>query len=597
MRPLRNTSARGWIFVALLALAPMWLIGTLDRGAWTPDEPREADIAWRMSVQSHWLLPQLASQPFLEKPPLSYWMSAGAMRLSGSSARAARVPNLLYAAITAIAVGALALAMEGAAAAIVAALVASSALTVFRVTMWLAPDACLLAGCAVSLLGAYRGYTAAPGRRKLHGYLLMHAGAAVGFMAKSAPGWLVPGLALLTLIFWERRWSELRRPELYAGFLLQAILIGPWIFAVAHTTHGAQSLRILFWYNLAGRFAHVAAPPAYRYSAAHQNSPGKYFIELPVYLLPWTALAAAAAWRARTRVRRREPQGTSWRFAVAATLPFLLLLTMATTARDVYAVPALLGVSLLIALEVGEAQRLGNGLRAAMLWTRWLVGAIACVFAVALVALCIGEASNGGGVRQTAVAGGYIGATVLMLGLAAWALRLAADAQREGRVLRSFQCTYAAYATAFCIMALVAFPTIDRWQDLSLLARQIHLDTGRQPLALLNPDETTIAMLDWRLRTRFTALTTAAKPPQAVVSSWFAARGSQARVLILLPGHAPGELTPLLEHLHLDHPPGNGIAGQLEAEGAASIVHLYRLPHGRRYALLGPPGRKPSPES
>ena len=35
---------------------------------------------------------------------------------------------------------------------IVLVLVASTALTAFRVTMWLAPDACLLAGCAVSLL-------------------------------------------------------------------------------------------------------------------------------------------------------------------------------------------------------------------------------------------------------------------------------------------------------------------------------------------------------------------------------------------------------------------------------------------------------------
>ncbi|HEU5442910.1 MAG TPA: glycosyltransferase family 39 protein, partial [Steroidobacteraceae bacterium] len=305
MRTLTATSARSWILLVLLALAPMWLIGTLDRGAWTPDEPREADIAWRMSVQDQWVLPQLANRPFLEKPPLSYWMSAASMRLFGPSVRAARAPNLLYAATTALAIGALGWAMDGAAAAIVAALVAGSALTTFQVTVWLAPDACLLAGCAVSLLGAYLGYTAAPGRRKLYGYLLMHAGAAVGFMAKSAPGWLVPALALLTLIAWERRWSELRRPELYAGLLLQAIAIGPWIVAVAHSPHGAESLQILFWYNLAGRFAHIAAPAAYRYSAGHANSAGKYFIELPVYLLPWTALAAAAAWHARDRLRLR----------------------------------------------------------------------------------------------------------------------------------------------------------------------------------------------------------------------------------------------------------------------------------------------------
>ena len=595
--------ARGWILAILIALAPMWLIGTLDRGAWTPDEPREADIAWRMSLQRDWALPQLASQPFLEKPPLSYWMSAESMRLFGPSVRAARAPNVLYAAITAISMGTLAFVMDGAAAAVVAALVAGTAITAFRVTVWLAPDACLLAGCAVSLLGAYLGYTAAPGRRKLWGYLLMHAGAAIGFMAKSAPGWLVPGLALLTLIAWERRWSELRRAELYAGFILEAIVIGPWIYAVARTAHGDESLRVLFWYNLAGRFTHIAAPAAYQYSVAHRNSPGKYFLELPVYLLPWTALAAAAAWRALTRVRLPKVAApseaqvdcsmqTRWRFAVAASLPFLLLLTVAATARDVYAAPALLGVSLLIALEIGDAQRFASHeTRDPLVWTRRLIAAIACVLAAALLALGISSVSSGAAdlARRSIAIGQYLCAGAVMLAIVIYTLRRAAAAQRRGQVLQGFQWSYAAYAVAFCITAVVVFPTIDRWQDLPLLAMRIHSDTEHASLALLNPDETTVAMLDRHLRTPYTVLTTNASPPPETMRRWFAAHGNGARVLVLLPGHAAGELTPLLERIHLDRPAGDGVAGELAAARVASIVRRYELPHGRRYALLAPP--------
>ena len=604
MRSLAATGPSRWVLPVLLALAPMWLVGTLDRGAWTPDEPREADIAWRMSAQSQWVLPQLAGRPFLEKPPLSYWTSAGAMRLFGPSVRAARVPNLLYAAIAAVAVGALGFAMAGRAAAIVAALVAGSALTAFRVTMWLAPDACLLAGCAISLLGAYLGYTAPPGRRKLRGYLLMHAGAAVGFMAKSGVGWLVPGLALLTLIVWERRWAELRRPELYVGLLLQAVVIGPWIYAVARTAHGGESLRILFWYNLAGRFTHIPAPAAYRYSTGHRNSFGKYFIELPVYLLPWTALAAGAAWRARNAVRLAGTDGTRWRFAVAASLPLLLLLSLAATARDIYAVPALLGVSLLVALhlseaqQVTEAQRLSDPRRLAcrrprdaLSWTRSLVATISCLFAAALVVLGSARVIHAIHIHAEPGAGivEYSGAVAAMLVLTWATLRRAEAAQRRGGTLRSFQWTYAAYAAAFCITSLVAFPTIDRWQDLPRLAGRIHFDNEHASLALLNPDETTIAMLDRRWRTSFTVLTTDAGRPEKVVSAWFAARGNRARVLVLLPGHASGELTPLLQGAHLYHPPGDGIAGQLAAEGVAFVIQRYELPHGRRYALLAPP--------
>jgi 4-amino-4-deoxy-L-arabinose transferase-like glycosyltransferase len=600
MRALNLTAgARRWTALILLALAPMWLIGTLDRGLWTPDEPREADIAWRMSVQSDWTLPHLANQPFLEKPPLSYWMSAESLRLFGDSPAAARAPNLVYAAVTALAMGALGFVMDGVVAAIVAALVAETAITAFRVIVWVAPDACLLAGCAVSLLGAYLGYTAPPGRRKLHGYLLMHAGAAVGFMAKSAVGWLVPGIALLTLIVWERRWSELRRPALYAGFLLQALVIGPWIYAVAHTAHGGESLRVLFWYNLAGRFTDVAAPAAYHYSGQHRNFAGKYLLELPVYLLPWTALAIVAARRALDRVRLPGPTGTCWRFAVAASLPLFLVLSVAATARDIYAAPVLLGLSLLVALQLSEAQRhaapAGPDLTG---WTRRLVAAIACVLAGALVMLAAaavaGYVEGTTGTRHGALtAGEYVGAAATMLASVGWALRSAAAAQRRGHVLGSFEWTYAAYAAAFCITALAVFPAIDRWHDLPRLAGEIHFDAEHGNLALLNPDETTIAMLDRGLRTPFTVLSTTADSPENVISDWFAAHGDRARVLVLLPGHAAGELTPLLERAHLDHPPADGIAGVLESEGVASIVRRYELPHGRRYALLAAPDAGP----
>src|SRR6185437_411246 len=121
-----GSATHRWAVRIVVALAPIWLICVLDRGLWTPDEPREADIAWRMSQQSDRTLPELAGTPFLEKPPLSYWMSAGGLQVFGDSAAAARSPNILYATLTALAVGALALTMSDGAAAIIAALVTAT---------------------------------------------------------------------------------------------------------------------------------------------------------------------------------------------------------------------------------------------------------------------------------------------------------------------------------------------------------------------------------------------------------------------------------------------------------------------------------------
>ena len=576
---------RRWPLLVILALAPLWVIGILCRSAWTPDEPREADIAWRMSLQSDRTLPQLADTPFLEKPPLSYWISAAAIEVYGDSPAAARVPNLLYAAIVALAIGALAFAMDGGTAAIVAALVAGTAITAYRVSIWLAPDACLLAGCALALLGAYLGFRAPRGRSKLFGYTLMHVGAAVGFMAKSAPGWLVPATALIAIIIWERRWSELRRWELYVGLIVQALLIGPWVYEVSRTAHGGDALLSLFWHNIVGRFTKVAGPAALDYTTGHKNTPGKYLIELPVYLLPWTLLAVAAARRAWDRLRSGSNRSTPWRFAICAIVPFLLLLTFAATARDIYAAPILLGFALLIGLWLSELvvgsrrPSLSRLDRFAIHGTNVLVALLACAFAAVLLIFAL-AAPGLSGIHFAINA-------VVVVAIAAITLLFASNTLRSADPLRGLAWTYTAYAATLTLSGLAIFPAIDRWQDLPSLARNIHEDSREGPLALLDPDETTIAILDHRFRTQFVVLDTQTNSAVNVVSSWLRAHGRNAHVLVKLPGRTPGEVKRLLDRIHPTPDPDDGVLGTVASSGVAKVVHRYELPEGRRYALLG----------
>src|ERR1700704_2111309 len=57
MRFARSNNPRtliAWIAGALLLT---WCVGMFGRGYWTPDEPREADIAWRMSWQADKAVP------------------------------------------------------------------------------------------------------------------------------------------------------------------------------------------------------------------------------------------------------------------------------------------------------------------------------------------------------------------------------------------------------------------------------------------------------------------------------------------------------------------------------------------------------------
>jgi len=66
----------------LASLAVLFMV-SFDRDLWTPDEPREAAMCLEMSRTGDYMIPHLAGQPFVEKPPLFYAISAGSINIFG----------------------------------------------------------------------------------------------------------------------------------------------------------------------------------------------------------------------------------------------------------------------------------------------------------------------------------------------------------------------------------------------------------------------------------------------------------------------------------------------------------------------------------
>jgi 4-amino-4-deoxy-L-arabinose transferase len=555
------------------ALLLIWCVGVFGRGYWTPDEPREADIAWRMSWQADKAVPLLAGEPFCEKPPLTYWLAAVPISLVGPTAWAARLPNLLYALITAIGMGLLARRSSGKFAGLVAAATISTFLLSYQVAIWLATDAPLLAAVSVSLLGAYLGFYASNRPQRLRGYLLMHAALALGFLSKSAVAWMVPSLALLTLSIWERRWRELFRWELYIGLGVQAVLILSWVYVVYTGTDGLEHLKVFFWNNLVGRFTALDAPSQIQYAAGHKNSPGKYFIELPLYLFPWTFAVIAAARRAWRERRKLGDQGRTVRFALACSLPSVLILSLAATARNIYLAPALPGVALLLAWwareiirgpEVWDVRALK--LTAGML----LIGVLAFVAALWLVAVDQWDSM---------AHGAYLLISATGLILATW-LAARAWASAHNRAQHALAALFLAYCALLAGPASQVYGQIDHWQDLSKISRDIHRDAGTAPLVLLSPDETTLAAIDL-----YAAGTAAQGSKPLVAPDVHSARnmaGDGGAILVQLP-------KPPLAVLQRFRKAPVSVGDALPSWIAASNLQPwkeYSVPNGRRYALL-----------
>jgi 4-amino-4-deoxy-L-arabinose transferase-like glycosyltransferase len=558
-----------WIAIAL---SLTWCVGMFGRGYWTPDEPREADIAWRMSWQTDKAVPLLAGEPFCEKPPLTYWLAALPIAALGDRAWVARLPNLLYALITALSVGMLASRSAGRYAGVVGAIAVSTFLLSYQIAIWLATDAPLLAAVSAALLGAYIGFYATSSRERLRGYLVMHAALGLGFLSKSAVAWMVPALGLLTLSIWEKRWRELFRWELYVGLLLQAAMILTWVGFVYRGENGAQHLQVFFWNNLVGRFAAVDAPPELQYAAAHRNSPGKYLLELPLYVFPWTLLVAAAARRAWRQRQTSAHDNRAVRFALATSLPPLLLLSLAATARNIYFAPALPGIALLLAWWAREI------LPGPDRWEQWALRATAVLLLLGVgvfsVALAIIGADDWSGLSQHSL---YVAISCAGL-LAATVLAARAWARARDRPAMAQWALLLAYCALLIGPASQVYRGVDAWQDLAKIGRAVERDTAGRPLILLAPDETTRAVIDMYARTSVarilgpldaSAMDRLRAAAAAAPDSFFLVQSPRSAPRLPWRASAPAAQTPDWMH-------------------AADwmLVQNYAVPNGRRYALL-----------
>ena len=135
------------------------------------------------------------------------------------------------------------------------------------------------------------------------------------------------------------------------------------------------------------------------------------------------------------------------------------------------------------------------------------------------------------------------------------------------------------------------FPIIDSWQDLRRIAYEVRWFSGSNQLALYQPDETTIAILDYNSSAPPPVYVSAddEKTAQAAIAALLA-RNADLRVLVQLPGHTPGLVSTTLRRWHLQkrssHESSDNSALRLSRAVGLKVERVIELPEGRRYALL-----------
>jgi len=579
---------RHWYVTVLVVLLPLWGLCLFTRVTWTPDEPRELSLCAAMQQQSNKVVPELAGVAFCEKPPLTYWLGAVGLGCFGHSAAAARVPNLLYALVGTLAVGALARAVVrdsvagegvGDLGALVAALAFGTMMLSWQVQIWLASDAPLLAGGCVALLGAWRALAAGSTRARVAWWMLFHLGLIIGFIAKNVAGWLVPWSAVAVFLLWQGRWRELLRWEMHLGWLLHVVMLGPWVVAVANLDDGARLLRIFFWDNLVGRFLPVATEG--NYLTGHRNSPTSYLTGLPAFLAPWTLLALAALAALGVAAKRREAAAC---FLLGAIVPVFILLSVSHTGRGIYLVIVFPAVAVALGWWWVRQVAVAQPAR----WDRWALRlTLVCGLVITLILVLL-EA-----LLPWLFAWGYGWEMSLLIAVvtvvSGGALIIAGGRWRRQQWAGALGWTGGALWLMVLTVLATLTPQINRWQDAAVVVQRVAKVAAQSTVVLFQPDETIIAQLDWHVHLRLVAIDDAGEARRYIQQHPTALLLAKLNSDRLPPGPL-AKLTTLAKALGLNLRPRAALTDGPKAEELVAVgfdcVERFGVPAGRRYGLF-----------
>jgi len=356
--PASGAAQQPIALISILILAAAWILpGLVGHDPWKPDEAYTFGLIYSLLHGGDWVVPQLAQEPFMEKPPLFYLSAAAIASLLSPPFTlhdAARLTTGLYMALTFAFIAASARELYGANRGWVATLIFMGCLGIVIRSHQMITDISLLTGFALAFYGLALGL-----RRPVLGGFWLGTGVGIGFMSK---GLLEPGvfgiIALLLPVF--SAWRT-RRYAICLAAAATAVL--PWLAIWPIALYSKSPVLFSEWLtvNNFGRFlgTNEIGPPA---DTAH------YLRILPWYALPALPLAAWSLWRARLK-RLSEP---GYALPIVGFVVMLLVLSISADARELYALPLMVPLSL---LATPASDTLRRGVSNLIYWFSVMTGA------------------------------------------------------------------------------------------------------------------------------------------------------------------------------------------------------------------------------
>ncbi len=316
------------------------------------NEALYADIALAMAHGGSWIIPHLNGVPYIEKPPLLYWLMALSFKVFGTGALQARLPDAMAAWLTALGCIAFGRAVSAPLAGRFAALVTGTALGYVLIARNILFDPLMV----LFWLSALALLVLAVERRQRVWLRASAAAVALATLTKGPEALLLLGLvALVQLLIAPGAWTRRALLKFYLdpwAIALFVLIAAPWHLAALKILPGFGWF--FFVNETIGRFLGTRIPDDF-----HHGPWWYYGPKLLIGFFQWTPLLVVIAWFA-PRLRGADAATQSARWARNTAIVLTVFFSSAGDKGAYYLLPVVplvawwLGVRLQNAMQAGE---------------------------------------------------------------------------------------------------------------------------------------------------------------------------------------------------------------------------------------------------
>lgn len=221
------------LLLLLAAFVAIYLLPAGLRPLVNPDEGRYVEMAREMAVTGDYISPRLNGVLYFEKPPLFYWLEAGAIKIGGLNLWVLRFWPIALAFIAAAAVYGTGRALWGRAAGLWSAAVLSTCLLFYGLAQIIILDMAVSVFLTLSVCAFLLAVRAPPGKTRRHWCWALYVAMVGALMTKGLIGLVIPGAIFFLWLLLLNKWRELRHAHIFSGVVILLVLGLPWHIAAA----------------------------------------------------------------------------------------------------------------------------------------------------------------------------------------------------------------------------------------------------------------------------------------------------------------------------------------------------------------------------